>query len=269
MIDFDPLQAAIVGTQSFLQLAALVAARIVPIVQLVPFLGGASVPQPVKMGLTFTLTILLMPILVSSVEVAPTGYLFAVCLVKEVAIGLTLGFVGALVFESVRIAGQLIDQMRGQTMSTVMVPQLKQRTAVTANFMYQFATVLFLVVGGHLLFLRAILESYKTLGPYAFPEMESFPMLLDWLARLVGDAILLGVMLALPVIVSILLLDLLLGLLNKAAPQINVFFLGMPMKSMLGIAVLCLGTSVFAEQLTEAFVYNLELFSDVMTRTTK
>ena len=261
-MELDGVTWLLTGAQSLYQLALLVAARIVPLVQLLPFLGGAVVPQPAKLGLSFALTILLMPVLLTTGTFEPIQdqFLFAICLMKEAIVGLTLGLIGSLVFESARIAGQIIDQMRGQTMASVMVPQLEQQASVTGNFLYQFATAIFLAVGGHLLFLRALLKTYETIGPFDAPQIDAFPALLEWSARLTADAITLGVMLALPILVAIVLIDLLLGLLNKSAPQINVFFLGMPLKSMLGIGALCITAGLFAEQFVTATVEHVVLF---------
>lgn len=267
MIETGTIDAWISNSQTFFQLTLLVAARVVPMVQLLPFLGGAAVPQVVKMGLSFSLTLLLVPVLSTGaipLDVIPTGFAFAACVVKETTIGFTLGFIGALVFEAVRVAGQIIDQMRGQTMANVMVPQLKQRTSVTANFLYQFVVALFLVTGGHLLFVRAMIETYVTIGPFAFPTLAGAEDVVFLVARLSADAITVGVMFALPVIVAILLADILLGMLNKAAPQINVFFLGMPIKAMLGVGVLFLCAGVFAEQFVAIAIDHVAFLNDAV-----
>ena len=240
-------------------LAALVMARVVPLVQLVPYLGGKATPQTVKLGLALALAVLIYPAvwLSGAGQALPEAPLVLAALVfKEVCIGLALGFVAALVFEAVRMAGQMIDAARGQTMANVMVPQLPERVSVSATFGYQASIVVFLLLGGHRIFLGGLVRSFAWIPPQSFPALGAGNLELIALTvlRLTADAIALGLLLAFPVVASILLLDLFLALVNRAAPQINVFFLGMPLKALLGVAVLLLGLElVVARVMDEAF----------------
>ena len=127
------------ATQALLDRAillwALVAARIAPIVMMVPYLGGKAVPQLVKMGLTIALTGMIYPLVWGSGAAAalPDGALaLSVLLLKELLLGFTFGFVAALVFDAVRIAGQLIDNARGQTQATAFVHSVRHRARLCA-----------------------------------------------------------------------------------------------------------------------------------------
>lgn len=235
-----------------LLLYALVAARVAPIVQLVPYFGGKATPQMVKMGLIIALTALVYPAVWASgaADALPsTAPQIILLMTKELLLGLMFGFVAALVFESVRVAGQLIDNARGQTMATAMVPQLPERVSVTADYYYQLTIVIFLAVGGHRLFIAAFARSFEAIPPQTLPAAGDH--LLEvclQIVRLGADSITLGVLLAFPVIAATLLADLCLGLVNKAAPQIQVFFLGMPIKALLGILVFLLGLHIVTER---------------------
>lgn len=236
------------GLDRAILLYALVAARVAPVVQLVPYFGGKAVPQVVKMGLIIALTALVYPSVwvTGAADALPSSAPEIIILMtKELLLGLMFGFVASLVFESVRIAGQLIDNARGQTMATAMVPQLPERVSVTADYFYQLTIVIFLIVGGHRLFIAAFARSFHALPPQQLPQGGDH--LLDvclQIVRLGADAITLGVLLAFPVIAASLLADMCLGLVNKAAPQIQVFFLGMPIKALLGILVFLLGLHI-------------------------
>ena len=249
-------------------LFALVAARLVPIVQLVPHLGGKATPQIVKMGLAFALTLLVYPAvwLSGAVEHLPSSTIQIALLVgKEVLVGLTLGFVASLVFESVRMAGQIIDNARGQTMATTLVPQLPARVSVSANFLYQLAIVVFFLVGGHRLFVEALVRSYVVIPPWVVPgshgQWHAVALLV---ARLTADAITLAVLLAFPVMAAILLTNIFLALVNKAAPQINVFFLGMPLKALMGVAVLMLALELVIELFAKKSLENVQSLFDIL-----
>jgi flagellar biosynthetic protein FliR len=246
-------------------LFALVMARVAPIVQLAPFLGGRATPRSVKTSIAFALAILVAPMvwtpefLLGDIGSGELGLLIA----KELLVGLTLGFVAALIFEAVRMAGQIIDAARGQTMANVMVPQLPERASVSADLLYQFSIALFFVLGGHHVFVRALVRSYRMIPPTAFPIGEGDAIIFS-IARLTADSIAIGLLLAFPVVAAILLADLVLALINKSAPQVNVFFLGMPAKALLGVAVVLFGLGVFADEFAAHAADNLESLDDLL-----
>jgi flagellar biosynthetic protein FliR len=223
-------------------LGLLVMARVAPIIQLVPYLGGKAVPGQVKVALGLAMAALVYPVLWSSgaADALPVHPLHIALLVaKEVLLGMLLGFVAALAFEAVRLAGQIIDTVRGQNMATVMVPQLPERVSISADILYQLMIIAFVGAGGHRVFLAGLVRSFVVFPPHKMPAWggQAQEIALG-LARLSADAIGLGILLAFPVIAACLLVDLALGLVNKSAPQIQVFFMGMPIKAMLGVGLL-------------------------------
>lgn len=262
MWDFLTDQGVQQGINQMILLAALVTARLMPVVYLVPYLGGQVVPQQVKMGIALALTVLVYPAVwqTGAAGALPGGALaIGALIVKELVVGLMIGFVAALAFEALRVAGQMIDSARGQTMATAFVPQLKSQASVSADFLYQLGVVIFLLTGGHRLFLSALVKSYVMLPPQRFPafgaHLEAITM---GIVRLTADTITLGVLLAFPVVAAILLANVLLALINKAAPQINVFFLGMPLKAVLGVGVLLVGMHIVIERFVEEAALGVE-----------
>ncbi len=237
---------------------ALISARLIPIVQLAPYLGGKAAPQTVKMALTIALTALVYPVIWGSgaADALPDGaFALSMLLFKELLLGVMFGFVAALVFDAVRVAGQLIDNARGQTQSMSFAPQLPERVSVTGNYLYQLGIVMFLLIGGHRLFIAALIHSFAAIPPHIIPDLGDHMAAITFgIVRLAADSITLGVLLAFPVIAAILLTDLCLALINRAAPQINVFFLGMPIKGMLGIFVVLLTLQMFSERLMDEAV---------------
>ncbi|MFB6372183.1 MAG: flagellar biosynthetic protein FliR [Bradymonadaceae bacterium] len=227
------------GLDQSILLAGLVMARLTPIVLLVPFLGGKAAPSQVKIGLALVLTVLVYPsVWVASPTVPTSAIVIGGLVVKEVAVGLMLGFVTALVFHAVRMAGRLIDTTRGETKGMSMVPQTKTQVSLMGSFLFQLFIVVFMVTGGHRLFFAALIRSFKRIPPYAFLTVgDRGPGLAFGIAQMATDAIGIAVLLAFPVIAAILLTNIFLALVSKAAPQINVFFLGMPLKALIGIAV--------------------------------
>ncbi|MEZ4459412.1 MAG: flagellar biosynthetic protein FliR [bacterium] len=217
----------------------LVTARIAPVVQLVPYLGGKATPQSVKTAISLALAGLVFPVIWTG-QMLPTGVHLALLVVKEVLVGLTIGFVAALVFEAVRTAGQIIDTVRGQNMATALVPQLPERASVSGDAMYLLFVALFLTSGAHHLMLSVLVRSYVAVPVVGFPDATQLSDAGLLVARLFGTSFELALIVALPVVVAMMLTDLVLALVNKAAPQIQVYFLGMPLKAALGIFVLLL-----------------------------
>ena len=260
------------ATQALLDRAillwALVAARVAPIVMMVPYLGGKAVPQLVKMGLTIALTGMIYPLVWGSGAAAalPDGALaLMVLLCKELLLGFTFGFVATLVFDAVRIAGQLIDNARGQTQATAFVPQLKERVSVTSDYLYQLNVVVFLLLGGHRLFIAALVNSFAAIPPQTMPPLgDHLGAMAFGITRLATDAITLGVVMAFPVIAAILLTDLCLAMVNRAAPQINVFFLGMPIKALAGIVVVLMTLQALVERTMREAITGIQFIEAVM-----
>ena len=129
---------------------ALILARTMPIIVLTPFLGGKVAPPEIKMGMGVTLTIILWPFARAALPgPVPTEALpFLMLLLKELFVGLTIGFVNAHIYYALDMSGRLIDTVRGTAMSEVMDPHTKQRVTPTGNIYAQLFVVVFHGHGG-------------------------------------------------------------------------------------------------------------------------
>ena len=237
----DPLELVLVS--------ALVLARSLPLLFLNPFLGGNLVPGPVKMATAFTFVILLLPLLAQTGVDVPTGIPYFALLVKELAIGATLGFVSGLVFLAVSAAGRLVDMQRGANMAETMFYQLKERTSLMGQLYGQSAVIVFLVAGGHLIYLRGYFTSFEVLPVLEFPAFAqgTAPILTD-LARISADLLLIALQLAAPAVIALFLTDAAFGIINRASPQINVFVVSQPAKVAVGVFFVLLVLRVLVEQ---------------------
>jgi flagellar biosynthetic protein FliR len=205
-----------------------------------PFFGGPLVPAPVKMGVGVALAVALYPSVRAGLPgpVPAEGLVYAGLLVKELLIGFAIAFVSSLIFRAAELAGQAVDVLRGANLATALVPELGERTSVFADLWVQTLVVLFVAVGGHHLFLIAFADSYASLPLLTVPAPQAgFLPALEWVLRLTGDVLRIGFALAAPALVALFLADVALGLMGRVAPQIQVFFVGMPLKAVLGIAM--------------------------------
>lgn len=248
--------------QQWATVLMLVIARVAPVIQLVPYLGGKATPQSVKTALAFALSGLLVPLM--RPDTLPEGPMLAAVVFKEVAVGLTIGFVGALVFEATRTAGQIMDTVRGQNMATALVPQLPERSSVSADLMYLLFVALFLSSGAHHLLLRVWVRSYEAVPLSEFPKLGQLHDVGLLMARMFGASFELALVIAMPVVLASLLTDALLALINRAAPQVQVFFIGMPIKAALGIFVLLVTVEVSMDVLLSHGVDDLNTLEEVL-----
>jgi flagellar biosynthetic protein FliR len=238
-----------------LLLLALCAARVVPVLVLAPFLGGRMVPGTVKVGLAVAVALLVWPQALRGVTLPQLSTVHvALLLGKEALVGVALGLCAALVFLAAEAAGQLIDLARGASLAESLVPQSGTRASPVADLYLQLAVVVFLALGGHRLFLAALARSYEVIPLLTFPSTAGLGALAVTAIELTGQMLLVAVGLATPVLLAAVLTDLALGLVNRAAPQLNAFVLGMPAKALVGAALVLVTLSLVAGEVAEGGV---------------
>jgi flagellar biosynthetic protein FliR len=251
--------------QAFLVLIGLAFARFLSFLVIVPFFGGSAVPGRVKVATATAFVVIVYPSLEGALPVGqplPFGPLgFIAMLAKECFVGFTLGFVATLVFEAIQVAGRIIDFQRGATIGEVYAPQLQTQVSELGQFKLQFAIVLFLMIGGHHAFIEALLRSYEAIPATGFPRLDpGWTPQVAFLVTLSGQVISIGVQLAAPAMVALLLTDLFFGIINRVAPQINVFFLSLPVKMMVGIFVVMAALTLYQDRYIYYFKESLKAF---------
>ena len=251
--------------QMFLVLVGLSFARLASFFSIVPFFGGAAVPSRVKVATSMALVVILYPSIAASVPenqalgFGPLG--FIALLGKEVLIGFALGFIASLVFEAVQVAGRIVDSQRGSTMAELYAPQIQTRVSELGQFQLQLAIVLFIATGAHLVFIRSLLDSFDFIPILGFPAFSSgWSPAAELIVKLTASVLSIGLQLAAPALIALLLTDLFFGIINRVAPQVNVFFLSMPVKMLLGIAVVMIALPTLAERMVYYFGESFRAF---------
>jgi len=244
---------------------ALGAARATPIVWMVAPLGGPRLPAPARVGLALLLAALASPILVASAGAAAlgrapaSGLVWALLFAREVLVGLCLGFVAVAAFRAAEIAGRLSDSLRGANIAEILVPTAEERSSPLGVLYLLLATVVFLQIGGVPRLCDALFDSYRVLpiggGLDAGSARQAAAIVTAASARLIAS----GVALAAPVIVALWLTDLALGLVARAAPQVPVYFIGLPLKGLLAIGLVLVSLGVLEGVLAGDFAAWLRL----------
>ena len=239
--------------QTFLVLVGLAFARMLSFLIVVPFFGGAAVPARVKVATATAFVIILYPALEAGLpKNGPLGFGpvgFMALLVKEAFVGFTLGFVASLVFEAVQVAGRVIDFQRGSTIAEMFAPQLQTRVSELGQFKLQLAIVLFILIGAHHAFIGSLLRSFEIIPATGFPHLQAgWTPAAAFMAKLTGSVLAIGIQLAAPAMIALLLTDLFFGIINRIAPQINVFFLSLPVKMAVGLIVVLIALPLFKDR---------------------
>jgi flagellar biosynthesis protein FliR len=252
------------GGETFLALIGLSFARIISFLFVVPFFGGALVPNRVKIAVGVALVIVVYPALAGATNnnLAPFASIqFVALLMKEAFVGLTLGFVAALVFEAARTAGRIVDLQRGAHAPELYAPDLESQISELGQFKLQFAVVIFLAMGAHHWFLSGLLESFVLLPATEFPRIESgWSPALNFFTNLSGMFLTIALQLAIPAVLTLILTDIFFGIINRVAPQINVFFLSLPIKMIVALVIVAFSLPFFQERLVFYFAEAYKAF---------
>lgn len=220
---------------------AVVLARMGGLMAFAPFWGSFAVPARIRVVLAVALTFALFPILAPRIpEIPADPAVFAVGLGKELLVGLLLGLVGQLFLAALQLGGTVMGFQMGFSLVNVIDPQTQVQVSVLSVLHNLAGLLLFVVLNAHHWYLRAMLDSYQMV-PVFGASMSSG--LSDEVVRLGGQMFVLGVQLAAPVMFVGLTIDILLGIIGRAAPQIHILIAGMPLKVLMGFVVLTLSAS--------------------------
>jgi flagellar biosynthetic protein FliR len=219
-------------------------ARVSAVVVTAPVFGNAQVPAQVKVGLSLILTFALTPLVRSTLGDSALVTLgeSVGALAGQVAIGLLIGFVVSLILEGVRVGGSILDLQMGFTQAAVFNPQFNETVAPIANFQYRYAMVIYLLANGHWLLIAALARSFVGL-PVA--KLAFGPQSVGAFTDLTFDMLLVGVQIAAPAAAVLLITDLAFAFLNRAVPQMQVYFVGMPIKVLIGLGVFIIVMPLF------------------------
>jgi len=195
---------------------------------IVPPFATKSIPGMVKIGLAAAIALPVADQLAPKTEIIELAPLLA-AIVMQVGIGLALGFVVYLIFSAVQAAGELIDLFGGFTVAPAFDPLSNAQSSTFGRFYQLLAVTLLFVINGHILLLRGFMTSYDAISATS-PRLED---LSGGLTASLATFFLAAVEIAAPLLAALFLAEVALGLLSRAAPQMNVFIIGFPFKILL------------------------------------
>ncbi|MDP4177051.1 MAG: fused FliR family export protein/FlhB family type III secretion system protein [Bacillota bacterium] len=196
-----------------------------------------GVPSQVKIAFAMILTLIMVPIINHSyIAVTMTNYELIIKCMNEVITGLTMGFVTNLCFVAVRLAGQFMDTQMGFSMLSMYDPTANSSTTFLEHILYWFCILVFFNVDGHHVLIEALIDSFDVIKiGNSILNQNSIMIIIKAFIQFFA----IGLKIAVPIVLIMILTDLTMGLIARAVPQLNVMILGMPVKILLGLTSFC------------------------------
>jgi len=251
-----------------LTLLFLFFARFLPIIALSPFFGARVLPHPVKVAFALSIFVIFLPqLLTVTTTPIPFDIHAALLICKELFVGTLLGFMISIPFVIVQNAGIIIDHQRGGASLMINDPTVQNQSSPLGTLFNFVLIYIFFMIDGPFLFLNAIVTSYEVVPPDKFLNPHLFDKnsnLWEMMIKLFNQVMIISVQLAAPGLLAILMTDVFLGIANRLAPQVQITFLGMPLKSLLALAVVCFGWKLFSEELVRQCYKWLDSIRDIL-----
>lgn len=215
-----------------------------------PFFSSNAIPRRVRLMIGIGVCFGLLPMIPAMPAVEAGSGIGLWVLAQQIAIGVGMGFVMRIIMSAIALAGDQMAMQMGLGFATLYDPQGSGQTSVVPEFVSILATLIFLSINGHLMMVAALAESFRVIpvSVTALPAPAWFNLAV-WGSKIFA----LGLALALPIIVALVITNIGLGVLSRAAPQLNLMAIGFPITLTVGFVSLGLMLSYFAVPITHAF----------------
>lgn len=211
--------------------------RISAMLMAIPVIGTRMVSVRIRVVLAILISFLVVPLIPEVPAVDPLSVAGLTVSVQQILIGLAMGFILQMVLAALTIAGEVIAMSMGLGFASMVDPANGVNVPVLSQFFLIMGTLLFLALGGHLMIIQLVVNSFQTLPITGEGiERESFLLIVSFASQMfIGAA-----WVALPALISILVITLAMGVMTRAAPQLNIFSVGFPVTMLMGFIILML-----------------------------
>ncbi|MBF0497001.1 MAG: flagellar biosynthetic protein FliR [Deltaproteobacteria bacterium] len=228
-------------TPAHIETFLLIFFRIAAVLFVSPIIGAKSVPSRTKIGLAILITFILMPV-VNIPTLKTNVFALVVGLIGEVMIGALIGLTVQFVLAAVELAGQIMGFQMGLSIVSAFDPMTNAQSSVIGNFQNMIATLFFLCFNAHHVFLTGFAESFIMIPPLTVSlSGATSSVLMDLFTKM----LILSIKFSAPVMAMNLFLNVVLGVLGRTAPQMNIFMLGLPIQIAGGLVAIALATPIF------------------------
>jgi flagellar biosynthetic protein FliR len=204
----------------------IVTSRVAGFIGAIPVISSAQAPGRIKTAMVVAISLAVFPVMSEAVpDISFSPLPFMLLIISELLLGLLLGLVARLIFTAVEFGATVIGYQMGFAAAEVFDPQNQRQVALISQFQNIFAILIFLAINGHHLFLRTAIRSYELLPP---GKLDLSGQAVPYLMELASHMFSIGVQFSAPVLAVLLLSGLILGVLARVFPQLNVFLLSFP-----------------------------------------
>ncbi|RAU40706.1 MULTISPECIES: flagellar biosynthetic protein FliR [unclassified Pseudomonas] len=234
--------------------------RIAAVLMTMPVFGTSLVSTRVRLYLALAITVVVAPSLPSMPEVHALDISALLLIAEQIVIGVALGLSLQLFFQAFVVAGQIIAIQMGMGFASMVDPVNGVTVAVIGQFFTMLVTLLFLAMNGHLVVFEVLIESFTTLPVGQGLVTANFWELVLRLGWVLGAALIL----VLPAITALLVVNIAMGVMTRAAPQLNIFSIGFPLTLVLGMGILWITLGDILNQYQPLAVDALQLLKDMV-----
>jgi flagellar biosynthetic protein FliR len=226
---------------------AVIFARISGVMITAPVLNDANIPPQVKIAFSFLLSLIFFPLVAKpSVGLNPDLSFIIVTMVKELGIGVLIGFVAQMMFAGIGLGGELVGFQMGLGVANVFDPLTNTQVSLVGQLKTVIALMLFVGMDGHHMFIEALVKSYDLVAPGAgVLRQGGVDAYMSLAAKMFG----VGIQIGAPLIVALLAANFAIGLVARAVPQVNVFVVGYPFTIGLGLLLMTLALPFLVESI--------------------
>lgn len=210
--------------------------RIIGMISVAPLFGNVSVPARVKIALGIMLALIISPTVPALPALDPMSLPGFLILAQQLIIGLAIGFAMRITFAGVEMAGEIIGMTMGLGFASFFDPQTRARSSAISQFLALLTLMIYLATNLHLVVLSTLAQTFELL-PISSNFVSAGGMLevVKWGGRIFSA----GVQLSLPIVAALLITNIALGILTRAAPQLNIFGIGFPIT--IGVGFIMIG----------------------------
>ena len=243
-------------TVDTVQYFLLVFIRITAMLALMPVFGSQNVPFQLRTGLSFALTIILFPFAgkVDPHSAIPIA-MFVFLIIKEISVGLIVGYIASMLFSIVQFAGYLADSQMGFTFVEVVDPFTDMTITTMGQFQILVFTMLFLAFNGHYFMILAIQKSFELIPIMGVNLPQG--SLVNVMISVIATIFPLSFKLAAPIFITLILTSVAMAVIARTVPQINIFFVGIPLNIIIGLGMMFVTLPLLAllfKQITQQIV---------------
>lgn len=236
----------------------MVFARLIGFMRLAPVFNRKEIPSPVKISLCLLLTFVLTPM------IKPDGLMqmdsFLLSIVLNVVVGAIIGYAAQLILLAIEAGADMINMQMGLSSAMVLDPTSSSQVSILTRVMALLGILAFIHLGGIYWLLRALMRSFEIFPIYStvIPLNELINM--DYLIKMSSNVLYMGLQIASPVLLATLGQDIILGVISKTAPQVNVFQLSFLFKPVLGAAIMIWILPMLLNIITDYFLSYSNIF---------